>query len=77
MTKRLKSTVLHSTRVLISKKKKHRIVRNNKLKRSTVGKVIAINKGFCFLKMMKCKRRHGADPQKLKEIVIGRFFVFC
>ena len=34
MTKRLKSTVLHSTRVLISKKKKHRVVRNNKLKRS-------------------------------------------
>ena len=34
MTKRLKSTVLHSTRVLISKKKKHGVVRNNKLKRS-------------------------------------------
>ena len=32
MTKRLKSTVLHSTRVLISKKKKQRVVRNNKLK---------------------------------------------
>ena len=34
MTKRLKSTVLHSTRALISKKNKHRVVRNNKLKRS-------------------------------------------
>ena len=31
MTKRLKSTVLHSTRVLTSKEKKHRVVRNNKL----------------------------------------------
>ena len=34
VTKRLKSTVLHSTLVLISKKKKHRVVQNNKLKRS-------------------------------------------
>ena len=34
MTKRLESIVLHSTRALISKKKKHRVVRNNKLKRS-------------------------------------------
>ena len=34
MTKRLKSTVLHSTRVQISKKEKRRVVRNNKLKRS-------------------------------------------
>ena len=34
MTKRLKSTVLHSTRAPISKKKKHKVVRNNKLKQS-------------------------------------------
>ena len=32
--KRLKSTVLHSTRVLISMNKKYRVVQNNKLKRS-------------------------------------------
>ena len=75
MTKRLKSTVLHSTRVLISKKNKHRVVRNNKLKRSD--KVIAINEGFCLLKMIKCRRRQTTDPQKLKKIVNGRFFVFC
>ena len=35
--KKLKSTVLNSTRVPISKKKKHRVVRNNKLKRSRLG----------------------------------------
>ena len=33
-TKRLKCTVLHSTRVLIFKINKHRVVENNKLKRS-------------------------------------------
>ena len=32
MTKRVKSAVLHSTRVLISKKNKHRVVRNNTIK---------------------------------------------
>ena len=73
MTKRLKSIVLHSTRALISKKNKHRVVRNNKLKR--VGEVIAINEGFCLLKMIKCRRKQAKDPQKLKEIVNGRFFV--
>ena len=55
MTKRLKNTVLHSTRVVISKKMRHRAVQNNNS--SEVGKVIAINEGFCFLKMTKCKRR--------------------
>ena len=73
MTKILKSTVLHSTRVLISKKKKHRVVRNNKLTRSR--KVIAINEGFCLFKTMKC-RRQGTDPQKLEKIVSDRFFGF-
>ena len=38
---------------------------------------MAINEGFCFLKMIKCRRRQATDPQKLKEIVNGRFFVFC
>ena len=27
--------------------------------------------------MMKCRRRQATDPQKLKKIVNGRFFVFC
>ena len=39
--------------------------------------MIAINEGFCFLKMTKCRRRQATDPQKLKKIVNGRFFVFC
>ena len=25
------------------------------------------NKGFCSLKMIKCKRRQATDPQKLKN----------
>ena len=33
---------------------------------SEVHKVIAINEGFCLLKMMKC-RRQATDPQKLKN----------
>ena len=28
---------------------------------------MAINEGFCSLKMMKCRRRQGTDPQKLKN----------
>ena len=44
---------------------------------SEVGKVIAINEGFCFFKMIKCRRRQLTDPQKLIEIVNGRFLVFC
>ena len=74
MTKGLKSTNLHSTRVLISKKKKHRVVRT--ISSSEVGKIIAINEGFCLFKMMRCRRRQGIDPQKLKKIVNGRFFCF-
>ena len=27
--------------------------------------------------MIKCRRRQATDPQKLKKIVNGRFFVFC
>ena len=27
--------------------------------------------------MIKCRRRQATDLQKLKEIVNGRFFVFC
>ena len=73
ITKRLKSTVLHLTRVLMSKKKKHRVVRNNNS--SEVGKIIAINEDFCLLKMMKCRRRQATDPQKLKKIVNGRFLL--
>ena len=26
--------------------------------------------------MMKCRRRQATDPQKLKKIVNGRFFLF-
>ena len=26
--------------------------------------------------MTKCRRRQGTDPQKLKKIVNGRFFLF-
>ena len=63
MTKRLKSTVLHSTRVPISMNKKHR-----------VGNIIAINEGFCLLKMMKCRRRQATDPQKFKKLST---VVFC
>ena len=75
MTKRLKNTVLHSTRVLISKKNKHRVVRTTSS--SEVGKVIAINEDFCLLKMMKCRRRQATDPQKLKKLstVVFSFFV--
>ena len=39
-----------------------------------MGKVIAINEGFCFLKMMKC-RRQATKPQKLKKIVNRRFLL--
>ena len=28
---------------------------------------MAINEGFCLFKMMKCRRRQGTDPQKLKN----------
>ena len=75
MTKRLKSTVLHSTRAAISKKNKHRVVRN--ISSSEVGKVIAIYGGFCLLKMMKCRRRQATGPQKFKKLstVIFSFFV--
>ena len=75
MTKRLKSTVLHLTGVSISKKKRHRVVRNNNS--SEVGKVIAINEGFCLLKMVKCRRRQATDPQKLKKLstIVFSFFV--
>ena len=75
MTKRFKSTVLHSRRVLISKKKKHRVVLT--ISSSKLGKVIAINEGFCPLKTIKCKRRQATDPQKLKKIVNDCFVVFC
>ena len=27
--------------------------------------------------MIKCRRRQATDPEKLKKIVNGRFFVFC
>ena len=37
---------------------------------------MAINEGFCFLKMMKCRRRQATDQQKLKKIVNGRLFRF-
>ena len=43
---------------------------------SEVGKVIAINEGFCFLKMMKCGKRQGTDPQKLKKNCQRSFFRF-
>ena len=32
-----------------------------------MGKVIAINEGFCLLKMIKCRRRQATAPQKLKN----------
>ena len=32
-----------------------------------VGKVIAINEGFCLLKMIKCRRRQATNPQKFKN----------
>ena len=75
MTKRLKSTVLHSTRVLISKKKKHRVVPNISL--SELGKAIAIYEGFCLLKKTKCRRKQATDPRKLKKLstVVFSFFV--
>ena len=75
MTKRLKSTVPHSTRVLIFMKKNTEWFRT--ISSSEVGKVIAINEGFCFLKMMKCRRRQVTDPQKLKKLstVVFSFFV--
>ena len=75
MIKRLNCTVLHSTRVQISKKTKHRVVRNNKLKRK--GKVIAIYGGFCLFKTIKCRRRQATDPQKLKKLstVVFSFIV--
>ena len=57
-------------------KKKHRVVQNYKLNRE-VGKVIATNEGFCFLKMIKCRRMQATDSQKLKKIVNGRLLVFC
>ena len=44
---------------------------------SEVDKVVAINEGFCLLKMIKYRRRQATDPQKLKKIVNGRFLVFC
>ena len=42
-----------------------------------MGKVIAINEGFCLLKMMKCWRRQATDPQKLKKLstVVFRFLL--
>ena len=65
MTKRLKSIVLHSTRVLISKKKNTAWLVT--ISSSKVGKVIAIYGGFCSLKMMKCRTRQTTDPQKFKN----------
>ena len=66
MTKRLKSTVLYSIRVLISEKRKYRVVWNNKLKRSTKSNS-NIWIGFCLLKMIKCRRRQATDLQKLNN----------
>ena len=37
---------------------------------------LAINEGFCFLKMMKCRRWQATDSQKFKKIVNSCFFVF-
>ena len=36
-----------------------------------------MNEGFCFLKMTKCSRRQGTDPQKFKKLstVVFSFFV--
>ena len=41
-----------------------------------MGKVIAMNEGFCPLKMIKCRRRQATEPQKVKKIVNGRFLIF-
>ena len=30
--------------------------------------MIAVNDGFCFLKMMKCRRRQATKPQKFKKL---------
>ena len=49
----------------IEEKKEHRVVWNNIL--SEVDEVIAIDRDFCLLKVMKCRRRHATDPQKLKN----------
>ena len=75
MTRRLKSTVLHSTRVLRSKRKNTEWFRTINL--SEVGKAIAIIGGFCFLKMIKCRRRQATDLQKLENLstFVFSFFV--
>ena len=43
---------------------------------SEVGKVIAIKEGFCFLKMIRCRRRQATDPQKLKKLSTAVFSFF-
>ena len=42
---------------------------------SEVGKLIAINEGFCLLKMIKCRRRQATDPQKNCQQSFSRFLL--
>ena len=76
MTKRLKSIVVHSTRVLLSKKKnKRRVVRNNKFKRSKQSNS-NIWIGFGLLKMIKYRKRQATEPKKLKKLSTVVFSIF-
>ena len=38
---------------------------------------MAINEGFCPLKMIKCRRRQATDPQKFKKLSTVVFSFFC